>query len=161
MATLSLIWCPDFLLKVGSISSYSLDVISSIVPPFECWESLTSQVSGELWVIPYNLLFPETACLHSISDPQVFSPFPSPNTNKVRLYLSTPPCLLWLWGPSLPPFLWFLSPLPQVGMKHPHLGTSACWVFLVLWSVYWVFRTFFFGGGANIQLLVSPYYTWP
>jgi hypothetical protein len=34
--------------------------ISSKVPPFESWESLTSHVSGASWGSP-NLLFPEVA----------------------------------------------------------------------------------------------------
>jgi hypothetical protein len=43
MATPSLTWCPVFLLEVASISSLSLLVVTSIVPPFESWESLTCQ----------------------------------------------------------------------------------------------------------------------
>jgi hypothetical protein len=53
MATTSLTWCPVFLLEVGSISSlFLLSDISSKVPFFESWESLTLQVSGEFWRIP-------------------------------------------------------------------------------------------------------------
>ena len=45
-------WCPVFLLGVYSTSSLSpLLGISSKVPPFESWESLTSQVSGAFYSI--------------------------------------------------------------------------------------------------------------
>jgi hypothetical protein len=39
--------------------------------------------------------------------------------------------------------LWLLSSLSQVGLRHPHLGTSACWPFWVLWTVSWVFLCLF------------------
>jgi hypothetical protein len=40
----------DFLQEVGSISSLSLlSGISSKVPPYESWESLTLQVSSAFW----------------------------------------------------------------------------------------------------------------
>ena len=53
VATPSLTQCPVFLLKVGSITSLSLPSgISSKVPPFESWESFTSQVSGAFWEVP-------------------------------------------------------------------------------------------------------------
>jgi hypothetical protein len=53
MATPSLNWCPVFLLEVGPISSLSpMSGISSKVPHFESWESLTSQVSSAFWRVP-------------------------------------------------------------------------------------------------------------
>ena len=52
MVTPFLTWYPVFLLQVGSISSLSLlSGISSTVPPFESWQSLTSQFSGAFWKI--------------------------------------------------------------------------------------------------------------
>jgi hypothetical protein len=30
--------------------------------------------------------------------------------------------------------LWLLSCLSQVRLRHPYLGTSACWPFCVLWT---------------------------
>jgi hypothetical protein len=82
--TPSLIWCPVFLLEVGSISYLSLlSGISSKVPPFESWESLISQVSGTYWSVPRTsyLLTPKVACfysflfLHPIPDQLPLSPF--------------------------------------------------------------------------------------
>jgi hypothetical protein len=57
------------------------------------------------------------------------------------------PCLLSLSGLSMPPLLWLLSSPIQVGLRHPHLGTSACWPCWVLWTVSWVFCTSFGWGG--------------
>ena len=145
MATPSLTWCPVFLLEVGSISSLSLlSGISSKVPPFESWESLTSQVSGAFWRVPPTSYFLRLPVSILSAGPQGFSPFPSPNTRSGSpLPLSAPqPCPLSLPGPSLPPHLWLLSSPSQVGLRHPHLGTSACWPFWVLWTVSWVFCTF-------------------
>jgi hypothetical protein len=81
MATPSLTWCPVFLLEVGSIRPLSLLLgISSKVPPFESWESLTSQISSAFWrVIPTSYLQRLPASLIS-AGLQGFSPFPSPNT---------------------------------------------------------------------------------
>jgi hypothetical protein len=113
MATSFLISCPVFLLEVGSISSLSLlSGISFKVPPFESWESLTSQVYGELWGVPPNLLFPEFACLHAFcwtSGLQFFSltqyqiMFCSPS------HCLHPPNQLSLPNPSLSPHF-LLSP---------------------------------------------------
>jgi hypothetical protein len=36
------------------------------------------------------------------------------------------------------------SSLSQVELRHPHLGTSACWAFWILWTVFCVFCMFFF-----------------
>jgi hypothetical protein len=90
---------------VGSISSLSLlSGISSEIPPFESWESLTSQVSGAFWGgLPTSsfLRLPVYTC------PQGFSPFPSPNT---RSGSSLPPTPSTTLSPStfpprsLPPF---------------------------------------------------------
>jgi hypothetical protein len=43
-----------------------------------------------------------------------------------------------------------------VGLRQPHLGTSACWLSWVLWTVSWVFWTFFIL--ADIHFLVSTYH---
>ena len=135
MATPSLTWCPVFLLEVGSISSLSLLLgISSKVPPFESWESFTSQVSGTLWgcLFPFFLLALRASVVfpHPIPDHVPLSPPPTPST--------------LLPGPSLPPHLWFLFSLSQVGLRCPHLGTSACWAFWILWTIPCVFCIFFF-----------------
>jgi hypothetical protein len=53
-----------------------------------------------------------------------------------------------------------LSSLSKVGLRNPCLGTLACWPFWVLWTISWIFCTFF-GGGANIHLLVSTYHICP
>jgi hypothetical protein len=81
MATPSLTWCPVFLLEVGSISSLSLLWgISFKVPPYESWESLTSQVSGPFWrVSPPSYLLRLPVSIPS-AGPWGFSLFPSPNT---------------------------------------------------------------------------------
>ena len=107
IATLSLIWSSVFMLEVGSISSYSLlYIISSIVPPFQCWESLTSQVSGELWVVPKNPLFPESACLHSFFWPLGFQ---SVSLTQYQIRIPLP------LNSTLSPFLpRSLPPSPQV-----------------------------------------------
>jgi hypothetical protein len=53
MATLPFNLYPVFLLEVDSTGSFSpLLSISSKVPPFEFWESLTSQVSGTFYRVP-------------------------------------------------------------------------------------------------------------
>ena len=112
-------WCHVFLLEVDSTSCLSLILgISSKVPPFESWESLTSQVSrGFSYLLPPEVEFlsvdPHSSTLVlSIPDHVSLFPFPSP----------LPPS-------SLPPPLclpWFLSSLSQVGLNYPHLGPSAC-----------------------------------
>ena len=62
------------------------------VPPFESWESLTSQVSGAFWKVPptsYLLRLPVSILS---AGPQGFSPFSSPNTRSgSRLPLTSPP----------------------------------------------------------------------
>jgi hypothetical protein len=65
---------------VGSINSLSLlSDISSKVPPFDFWKSLTSQVSGASWCVcggvPCNLLFPEVSCFHSFCWPSGLQSF--------------------------------------------------------------------------------------
>ena len=91
MATPFLTWYPVFLLEVGSISSLSLlSGISWKVPPYESWESLTSQDSGALWGGPpqppiswgCNFIFFLLALRASVL-------FPHPISNQVPLY---PPC---------------------------------------------------------------------
>jgi hypothetical protein len=54
-------------MEVGSINSF-LPTVGHFIkdPPYESWDSLTSQVSGAFWENPPpNLQFPEVACLHS------------------------------------------------------------------------------------------------
>jgi hypothetical protein len=81
--------------------------------------------------------------------------FPHPIPDQVSL---PPLCPLSLPGPSLPPHLWLLSSLSQVGLRHPHLGTSACWPFWVLNLGYSVLYLFTYLLLVNIYLLVSTYH---
>jgi hypothetical protein len=108
MATPSLTWRPVFLLEVGSINSLSLPSgISSKVPPYESWKSLTSQVSGAFW------------------------------------------------GGS-PPTSYFLRFSVYILSAGPHLGTSACWFFWVLWTVSCVFCL----GSAFLRKPVPFFSSW-
>jgi hypothetical protein len=104
MTTPSLTWCPVFLLEVGSISFLSPPSgILSKIPHFDCWESLTSQVSGKFWRVPaiyYFLRLPDSILYAGL---QGISPFPFPNTRSgSSLHLHSPPCPLSLPGPSFP-----------------------------------------------------------
>jgi hypothetical protein len=119
MATPSLIWCPVFLLEVGSISSLSpLLGISSKVPPFESWDTLTSQVSGAFcggWSGVGRSYFLRLPVYILSAGPPGFSPFPSHNTRSGTLlsYPTSaipppPPRSLPLSGPSLPTWDCFL-----------------------------------------------------
>jgi hypothetical protein len=146
--TPSLIWCPAFLLEVGSLSSLSLLLrISSKVLP------LSPRVSHlpDLWCIlndpPTSFLLRLTFFVLS-AGPQDFRPLPSPNTRSCSPLSpnALPPSPLSRPGPSLPPHLSILSSTSQVGLRIPHLGTSACWSFWVSWTVSWVFCTFFSPG---------------
>jgi hypothetical protein len=90
--------------------------------PFEAWESLTSQVSGTFWRVPY-LLPPEVTCFHSFWWPSVLQSCPSPITDHVPLLPSPFP----LPPKSLPPsFMWLPSFPSQVGLRYLHVAPSAC-----------------------------------
>jgi hypothetical protein len=129
----SLIWCPVFLLEVGSLTSLSLLLgISSKVPPFESWETLTSQVSGAFCRVPPYSYFPRLHVSILSAGPPGFSNFPSPNTKSGSTLPPPFPHPLSLSGRSLPPYMWFLSSPSRVGLRHPHLAPSACWPFWVL-----------------------------
>jgi hypothetical protein len=127
-----LTWCPVFLLEVGSppaeSSLFLLSGVSWKVPPFEFWESFTSQVSGTFWGLPSTSYFSRLPVSILYPGPQGFSPFPSPPTPPVHFPSQVPPSLL-----TCDCFL-----VSQLGLRHPHLGTSACWPFWVLWTVSWV-----------------------
>jgi hypothetical protein len=116
--------------------------ISSKIPPFEFWESLTSQISDAFWRSPTqpalswgclfsffllalraSVLFP-----HSIPDQVPFSPLIPTSPDPVHFPSQVPPSL---------------SSLSQVGLSHPHLVTPACWSFWVLWTISWIFCTLF------------------
>jgi hypothetical protein len=143
MATPSLTWCPVFLLEVSSISSLSLlSGISSKVPPLESWESLIFQVSSTFWGVPPTYILKLPVSILS-AGPQGFSHFPSPNTRSGSPLPSTSPSPSTFPPRSFPPHLWLFSSLSQVGLRRPHLGTSACWAFWVLSTVSWVFLTLF------------------
>ena len=108
VATPSLTGCPVILLEIGSTSSLSpLQSISSMVPPFEVWESLISQVYATFWRVPptsYLLMLPVSIRSAGL---QGFSPFSLPNTISCSPLLSTPSP----FPPrSLPPSpLWLIS----------------------------------------------------
>jgi hypothetical protein len=131
IGTPSLTWCPIFLLEMGSISSFSIMLgISSNIPPFE---SLTSQVYDAFWGVPSTSYFLRLPVYILSAGPQGFSSFPSPNT--------------WSGSPSYHPLhphsIHFasLSPSPLVtDFFSPPSGTDA---FCVLWTLSWVFCTFF------------------
>jgi hypothetical protein len=123
METPLLTLCPVFLLEVGSISSLSLlSGISSKVPPYESWESLTSQVSGAFWETP-NLLFPEVACFHcfcwssglqsfSLTQYQImFSSTPTLQAYGLETSKPTPSEIV----PSIKPHLINLTEIPPTG----------------------------------------------
>jgi hypothetical protein len=91
---------------VGSVSSLSLlSDISSNAPPFESWESLTSQVSDAFWRVPptsYLLRFP-ASILSAV--PQGFSPFLSPIPDQVLLSLLLTPIHFPSQGPPFLPLV--------------------------------------------------------
>jgi hypothetical protein len=154
--TPSLTWCPVILLELASVSSISLlSSISSKVSPFDSWEALTSQVSGAFCRVPttsYFLRLPVSILSVGL---QGFSPFPSPSTRSGSPHQVPSPSPLSLPGPSIPSHLWLLSSLPQVGLRRPHLSTSACWHFEFC-GLYLGYSVPFL---ANIHLLVSTYHT--
>jgi hypothetical protein len=112
-----LTWCPVFLLEVGSMSYLSLLFgISSKVPPFGSWESLTSKVYGAFWSI-YSFCW--LSGLQSFSLSQYQIRFPSPPNSLPSTFLPG----------SLPPLLWLLSFLSQVGLSTHKKGPimTALW----------------------------------
>jgi hypothetical protein len=119
MATPSLTWCLVFLLEMGSIRSLSLLLgISSEVPLFESWESITSQVSGASCRVPQphnfqGCLFPFFLLVLRAS-----VLFPHPISDQVALFPRTPPPSTFPPS-SLPP-----SPLVIVFFSLPN-GTEA------------------------------------
>ena len=128
---------PVFLLEVDSINSL-ISGISSKVPPYESWESLTTQVSGPFYRVPLTS-YPQRLPVFILSaDPQGFSPFPPPNTRSCSPLTTT---LLSTFPLNAAP-MWLLSSTSQEGLRHPHMGPSGCWPFWVLWTVSWVFSTF-------------------
>jgi hypothetical protein len=154
----SLTWCPVFLLEVGSISSLSLLTlllgISSKVPvspgslsPLWCTLHRSPPPPPPIsWSCLHSFCWPSGLQSFSLTQYQIKFPFP----------LKSHP--LSIQGPSLPPHLWLLSSPSQVGLRHPHLDPSACWPLWVLWTIYRVFCTYFFG---NIHLLVSTCHACP
>jgi hypothetical protein len=92
--------CPAFPLEVGSTNSLSsLLGTSSKVPPYESWESLTSQVFG---TTSYFLRLPVFIVS---AGTQGFCSFPSPNIRSCSPLPPTalPPCPYSLPSPSLTP----------------------------------------------------------
>jgi hypothetical protein len=108
-------WLTVFMLEVDSLISFSLlSGIPSKIGPFEFWESLTSQVFGELWIVDGvpNPLPHETAYLYCFCWlPWVLFPHPLPD--KVPLPLVTQPPVQFPSQvfPSLPTCDFFLLAL--------------------------------------------------
>ena len=107
-----------FLLVVGSIITLSLPSgISSKVPLFESWESLTSQVSGTFWrdtptsyflgflvkfflqVFRFSVLFPLSIRDKVPLSPNATNPHPVHFSSQVPPYLPT--CVFFLLSPKL------------------------------------------------------------
>jgi hypothetical protein len=152
MIPFSLIWCPVFLLEVGSINSlFPLSGISSKVLPFEFWESFTSQVSGAFWRVPPTSYLPSLPVYILSVGPQASVLFSHPIPDQVPLSLPSP-ALFPSQVPPLPPYLWLLSSLSRVELRYPHLGPSTCWPFWLLWTVFWVFWIF-----GTFLWLISTY----
>jgi hypothetical protein len=136
-----------------------------MVPSFESWESLTSQISGAFWRVlstSYLLRLPVSILSAGL---QGFSPFTHSILDQVPL--SPPhPNSLSLSGPSLPLHLWLLSSPSQVGTRCLHLGPAACWPFLssvncILGILYYLFTFYVSMYLVNIHLLVSTYHACP
>jgi hypothetical protein len=129
----------------GRLYKFPLPTVGHFIKGPSLWVMGVSHLPG-LWYIlggSPNLLFPEVACSHSFWWPSVL--FPHPILDLVPLPTTAlPPCPLSLQSPSFLPHLWLLSSLSQVGLKRPHLGTSACWVFWILWTMSCVFCVFYF-----------------
>jgi hypothetical protein len=148
MATPSLT-CPVFLLEVGSKSFPS----TSKVPPYESWESLTSQVFDAFLGVPmppvsWGYLF------------KGFSPFPLPNTWSGSPTLPPPP------PASFPPRSFPPSRLMIAFFSLPSkteassLGYFSLLTFLS--SVEYISDIlYFFFFLANIYLLVNTYHACP
>jgi hypothetical protein len=168
MATPSLTWCPIFY-------KFPLPKVwHSIWCPY-LWVLRASYLPG-LWYIlegtPPPHLVPLNFSLFSFFLPTLknFSPFLLPNTGTCSpLCTPTLPPTPFP-SRSLPSHLWLFSSPSQMGLRHPHLGPSACWALWVLWAVscvfcmdfvvfvfvfVWLFVCFVFL--ANIQLLASTY----
>jgi hypothetical protein len=159
MVTPFLTWCSVFLLEMGSINSLSLLSlllsISSLNPrSLSPYRSLVHSRRSSQPPISWCGLF--TFFLLALRASVLF---PLPIPDQVPLSPPTPqPHPLFLLGPFLPPHLWLLSSLSQVGLSCPYLGTSAWWAFLILWSISCVFCIIIiFLFLANIPLSLSTY----
>jgi hypothetical protein len=130
--------CPVFLLEVGSIRSLSLLLgISSKVPPFESWESLTSQVIGAFWMVSPTSYLPRFPVSILSAGPQGFSPFPSPNSRSGSSLLPAPQPL----SPPVPPLLpscdsFLLPPKWDWGVLSWIFQLVSLFEFCVLYLVY-------------------------
>jgi hypothetical protein len=123
--------------------------ISSKVPPFDSWESLTLQVSGEFWRVPQTSHFLRLPVSVLSDGPQVFCLFSPPSTRSgsplASPTLPLPPCTFSPRSfPPSPLAIAFFS-IPS-GTEASSFCTSACWAFWVLWIISWVFCTISFFG---------------
>ena len=142
VTTLALTWCPVFLLEVGSLSSLSLlSGISTKVPSFESWESLTSKVSGAFWGVPstsYFLWLPVyILCAGPHPIPTLVPPDP------------------WIQFPSQVHSYFLFSPKWDWGILTWALQLVEIFEFC---GIYLVYSVLFL---ANIHLLVNTYHVCP
>jgi hypothetical protein len=108
-------WCSVLVLDLGFVSSlFLLSGISSKVPPYETWESFTSQVSGAFWWVPLTSYFRRLPVCILSAGLQGFSPFSSLNTRSGSPPPDTHchhhhPCPLSLPSPSIFIYLFFFE----------------------------------------------------
>ena len=151
----SFIWCPVFLLKVGSISSLSLQLGISSKGLWCILEGPPAQPP-----ISYGCLFPflRLGIRASVLFPHLIPDMVQLFSLLTHLVHLPPP------APSLPP-----SPFMIVFFSFPSedLDPSACWPFWVLWTVSWVVCLYvciyllIYLLLANIHLIVSIHLACP
>jgi hypothetical protein len=121
MVTPSLTWCPDFLVEMSSVSSLSLlSGISSKVPPFESWESLTSQISGTSCRVPPPPTSWGWQCAFFLLALGGYSHFPSLSARSGSSFSPKLPPTFPRRSPLSPYSLLLSSPF-QVRLSRPHL----------------------------------------
>ena len=159
IAQLSLIWCPIFLIELGSANSLSLmwafhlrAPIISLSPPKFLLNYGGLHHPPTSWGFLFHCfllaLRVKVPFIHSLIDHAPLSGSPIP--------LPLPPLLphissLYLPGSLFQPQMWFLSSLFHVGLRCPHLGTSNYWPFCLLWTVCSVLLSFYCNS-SNIEI---------
>jgi hypothetical protein len=142
---------------MGSINTLSLLLnISSKVPPFESWESFTSQGSSAFWKVAPTSYLPRLPASFLFAGLQGFSPFPSPNIRSGSPFPPSPIHFPSQVPPSSLVNAFFSLPSGTEVSSLEHLHLVDHFEFCGLYLGYSVlFR------GANIHLLVSTYHAWP